>query len=166
VDRAWWHRLCRGWVDRQLHEHAAGHPADTIARARALFAHVADHPVVCAVLDELTPTLLHGDVHPGNVLIDRDRATLIDWGSCRVGPAMLDLANLVPATSTSHTRYAQTWQRLTGQALPTDTIELGYRWAALQIPVQYLPWMTKHLPTHKIDAALDRIEHALDRLTA
>jgi aminoglycoside phosphotransferase (APT) family kinase protein len=166
VDHAWWSGLCRGWVDPQLQEHAARHPADTIARARALVEHVAGHPTATAVLDELTPTLLHGDVHAGNVLVDEDRARLIDWGSCRVGPAMLDLANLVTADSTGAARYADTWQRLTGQALPSATVDLGYRWAALQIPVQYLPWMTGHVPTRDVEAALDRVEHALNRLAA
>ncbi|MEU7615357.1 aminoglycoside phosphotransferase family protein [Micromonospora rifamycinica] len=168
VNHAWWSGLCRGWVDPQFQEHAARHPADTIARARELVELVADHPTAIAVLDQLTPTLLHGDVHAGNVLVDRerDRAALIDWGSCRVGPAMLDLANLVTADSTGVARYADTWQRLTGQALPNATVELGYRWAGLQIPVQYLPWMIEHVPTHDVEAALDRVEQALNRLAA
>jgi thiamine kinase-like enzyme len=42
----------------------------------------------------LPRTLLHGDVHPGNVLVHADQATLIDWGGSRIGPAALDLANL------------------------------------------------------------------------
>jgi aminoglycoside phosphotransferase (APT) family kinase protein len=118
------------------------------------------------VLGELTPTLLHGDVHPGNVLVDGDQATLIDWGSCRVGPAAFDLANLMTADSADVARYARAWRELTGQPLPGGTIELGYRWAALQIPVQYLPWMTEHRPTRDVEAALDRIERALDDLPA
>ena len=61
------------------------------------------------------PTLLHGDVRPGNVLVDAGRATLIDWGSARIGPAALDLANLVTAGSVSVARYTRTWQQLTGQ---------------------------------------------------
>lgn len=36
--------------------------------------------------------------------------------------------------------HARTWQRLTGLPLAAAEIERGYRWAALQIPVQYLPW--------------------------
>jgi len=166
VNPAWWHALCREWVDPRLREHAARHPPGTTARARALIDHVADHPAAAAVLAELTPTLLHGDVHPGNVIVNGDRATLIDWGSSRVGPAMLDLANLVAVGSAGVARYAETWQQLSGQALSAGAIELGYKWAALQIPVQYLPWMTEHLPTHDVEAALERAEHALDQLLA
>lgn len=163
VNAAWWRSLCLDWVDPRLREHADRHPRQTVARARALIARAADVPAA-SVLGQLTPTLIHGDVHPGNVLVDSGRATLIDWGSARVGPAALDLANLVTADSATVTRYSRTWERLTGQPLAATAIELGYRWAALQIPVQYLPWGMGHRSTRDAEAALDRIEHALGRL--
>jgi hypothetical protein len=166
VTPAWWQGLCREWVGPRLGEHAARHPRETITRARQLIDRAADLPMASAALSALTPTLLHGDVHPGNVLVDEDRATLIDWGSCRVGPAALDLANLVPADSAGVARYARTWRQRTGNRLPGGALELGYRWAALQIPVQYLPWMAGHLPTSDVEAALDRIERALGGLHA
>lgn len=170
VTAAWWRALCRDWVDPQLPEHAARHPAAVIARARALISRAAALPAASTVLTSLSPTLLHGDVHPGNVLVDpvvadrgAGRAVLIDWGSSRVGPAALDLANIVAADSADVARYAGTWQRITGRPLPADEIELGYRWAALQIPVQYLPWMAGHRPTPAVEAALDQIEQAMDQ---
>jgi Phosphotransferase enzyme family len=164
VTAAWWRSLCLDWVAPQLREYAARHPPETIERARALVARAADLPAASVFLDELQPTLLHGDVHPGNVLADDSRATLIDWGNSRVGPAALDLANLVTADSPSVAGYARTWEQLTGQPLPSATIDLGYRWAALQIPVQYLPWGIGHRPTRAAEAALDRIEQALAQL--
>jgi hypothetical protein len=87
IDVAWWASLCQGWVSPRLTEYAVRHPADTTARARALIRRAATLPAVSALLARLPATLLHGDVHPGNVLVDGDRATLIDWGSCRVGAA-------------------------------------------------------------------------------
>jgi hypothetical protein len=172
VTPAWWRALCLNWVDPGLRAHAARHPAATTARARALIDRAASLPAASAVLASLPPTLLHGDVHPGNVLVDpvladpgAGRATLIDWGGSRVGPAALDLANLVSADSADVKRYARTWLRLTGQPLPAGPLELGYRWAALQIPVQYLPWGAGHRPTRDVEAALDRIEQAIDRLS-
>jgi Phosphotransferase enzyme family len=171
VTPAWWQELCRDWVDPRLPEHSGRHPAAVIARARALIGRAAGLPAASGVLAALPPTLLHGDVHPGNVLVDpvpagpgAGLATLIDWGSSRVGPAALDLANLVAADSAEVARYAGAWQQVTGQPLPGDAIELGYRWAALQIPVQYLPWMAGHRSTSDVEAALDRIEQALGRL--
>jgi hypothetical protein len=164
VTPAWWQLLCREWVDPQLREHAARHPRETTARAQALVRRAAGNTAASELLAGLPATLLHGDVHPGNVIVHADRATLIDWGSSRIGPAALDLANLVGADSADVTRYARTWQQLTGQALPGDAIELGYRWAALQIPVQYLPWTTAHRPTRDVEDALDQIERALSQL--
>jgi hypothetical protein len=83
-----------------------------------------------------------------------------------VDPAALDLASLVTADSADVARYARAWEQLTGQPLPGAAIELGYRWAALLIPVQYLPWMTEHRPTRDVETALDNIEQALDQLPA
>jgi hypothetical protein len=166
VTSAWWQRLCQGWVAPRLREHATRHPPGTTVRAQALIDCAAGLPAASAVLAELPPTLLHGDVHPGNVLLNADRATLIDWGSSRVGPAALDLANLVTADSTDVARNAGTWQHVTGLSLPPTAIELGYRWAALQIPIQYHPWTTAQQPTRDVEAALDRIEQALDQLQA
>ena len=166
VTPAWWLSLCREWVDPRLREHAARHPAETTTRARALISRAADIPAASTVLARLTPTHVHGDVHPRKILVDGERATLIDWGSCRVGPAALDLANIVTASSADVARYARAWQQHTGRPLPGDVIELGYRWAALQIPVQYLPWMAGHRPTRDVETALDQIEQALGELEA
>ncbi|HEX3715704.1 MAG TPA: aminoglycoside phosphotransferase family protein [Trebonia sp.] len=166
ITPAWWRALCREWVDPGLREHAARHPPPVIARARALTARAASIPAAAELLSELTPTLLHGDVHPGNVLVAAGRATLIDWGSSRVGPAALDLANLVTADSAGAARYGQTWEQLSGQPLPPAVTGPGYRWAALQIPVQYLPWTIAHRSTQAAEAALDQIARALDLLSA
>jgi len=166
VTPAWWRALCREWVDPGLSEHAARHPPGTTARARSLISRAADTPAAAAALAALTPTLVHGDVHPGNIVADGQRATLIDWGSCRVGPAVLDLANLVPAGSADFARYARTWRQRTGRPLDGDAVELGYRWAALQIPVQYLPWLAGHRPTRDVEAVLDQVEQAITELEA
>jgi Ser/Thr protein kinase RdoA (MazF antagonist) len=166
VTLAWWQRLCRDWAGPQIRENAGRQPPATVERARALLSRAATDPAVPAVLAGLTPTLLHGDVHPGNVLVagDQVRAILIDWGSSRVGPAMLDLANLVAADSAGVAQYAQAWQQFTGQPLAARAIKAGYRWAAVQIPIQYLPWTAKHRPARDVEAILARAERALEQL--
>jgi hypothetical protein len=164
VTPAWWQALCREWAGPRLGEHATRHPLRTTARARALTNAAADAPAAFAVLARLTPTLVHGDVHPGNIIAGEGQATLIDWGSCRVGPAALDLANVVTAGSAEVARYARTWQQHAGRPLPGDAIEAGYRWAALQIHVQYLPWIAGQRPTGEVEAWLDRLERALGEL--
>ena len=146
VTPAWWQALCREWVDPRLGEYAARHPPETIARARALVDQAAGHPAASALLAGLPPTLLHGDVHPGNVLVHADQATLIDWGSSRIGPAALDLANLVAVGSADVACYARTWQQLTGQPLTSDAIELGYQWPRCRS--RSVPALDDRAPAH------------------
>jgi aminoglycoside phosphotransferase (APT) family kinase protein len=164
VDAQWWSGLCNGWVLPEMDRHHGNHPVDTISRATALVGAVAGHPAVARTLDRLSPTLLHGDIHSGNVLVEDERAWLIDWGSCRVGPAMLDLANLVPLASPEFTGYRESCEELTQAPFDYEAAELGYRWAKLQIPIQYLPWMVGNRPTAEVEAALADAEEALAAL--
>ena len=87
-------------------------------------------------------------------------------GSSRIGPAALDLANLVTAGSAGVARYARTWRQLTGEPVPAATIGLGYEWAALPIPVEYLAWVAGNRPAPEVGTALDQIEAAIGRLSA
>jgi hypothetical protein len=161
VDVSWWRQLCRDWVLPRVEQHRGRHGADTVGRAVDLINRAAEHPAVARALGEQTPTLLHGDVHSGNVIVDGDHAWLIDWGSCRVGPAMLDLANLVPLDSDGFGVYRDTWARLTGTPLDAREAASGYRWAGVQLPIQYLPWTVEHRPTTDVHTALDQAEQAL-----
>jgi hypothetical protein len=43
--------------------------------------------------DPFGATVLHGDVHSGNVMIRRDHAVLLDWGRARVGSALEDVSS-------------------------------------------------------------------------
>jgi aminoglycoside phosphotransferase (APT) family kinase protein len=53
---------------------------------------VAGLPASLAALDgcALPPTLVHGDLHPGNWIGDGERLALVDWGDSGVGHPMLD----------------------------------------------------------------------------
>jgi Phosphotransferase enzyme family len=58
--------------------------------AEPLAARVADH------LASLPARLIHGDFYPANVLVEPGpRIRVVDWETCGVGPAALDLAALV-----------------------------------------------------------------------
>jgi hypothetical protein len=88
-----------------------------------------------------------GDAVPAN-LFDTLAALHARYhrGSSRIGPAALDLANLVRADSAEAARYAATWRELTGQPLPADVVDPGYRWAALQIPSSTCPGRSRTGP--------------------
>ncbi|WP_425581795.1 phosphotransferase family protein [Streptosporangium vulgare] len=55
-------------------------------------------PLVKALdLDELDgPTLLHADLHAGNLLVDGGRCQVVDWSMACRGAAWVDVALLVP----------------------------------------------------------------------
>ena len=72
----------RGWLARlQL-------PAALRERAAAIL------EAPAPPLDDRERVLVHGDLHPGNVLIDEDGGitAVIDWGDCSAGDPAIDLA--------------------------------------------------------------------------
>ncbi|MFQ5833632.1 MAG: aminoglycoside phosphotransferase family protein [Candidatus Thorarchaeota archaeon] len=40
-------------------------------------------------------TLMHGDLRPSNIVFQKNRAVLLDWGECSYGDALLDVAYLM-----------------------------------------------------------------------
>ena len=94
---------------------------------------------------------------------DRE-AHLIDWGSARIGTPMLDLANVTEPVSAGFAAYRAAWEQETGDPLDPVQVDLGYRWAAVQIPLQYLPWTARHRPGDELAAAAGRAEAALAAL--
>jgi aminoglycoside phosphotransferase (APT) family kinase protein len=164
VNADWWRDICLSYALPEIDRQAAIRPDPVLDRARDVLQSVAGDARAGTALGRLSGTLLHGDVHTGNILVAADRVTLVDWGSARVGPAMLDLANVARADSPQFAAYAQAWERVSGTALDAPTIELGYRWAALQIPIQYLAWAASTGSAERIRATLDQAEAALAAL--
>ena len=91
---------------------------------------------------------------------DRE-AHLIDWGSARIGTPMLDLANVTEPVSAGFAACRAAWEQETGDPLDPVQVGLGYRWAAVQIPLQYLPWTARHRPGDELAAAAGHAEAAL-----
>jgi aminoglycoside phosphotransferase (APT) family kinase protein len=52
------------------------------------------HSQVVSVLDSITscPRLLHGDLHPGNMIINKDFVSMIDFQHCLFGDPLFDIA--------------------------------------------------------------------------
>ncbi|MFL1379850.1 MULTISPECIES: phosphotransferase family protein [unclassified Nocardiopsis] len=163
VTTEWWRGLCVFWVLPAIERHGARHGRGVLVRARSLVGALATEPRVADVLARITPTLLHGDVHPGNVLSDGGRTRLIDWGSARFGTPLLDLAAMVPAGSPAFDAYLRA-HAAHGEALGDREARAGARWAALQIPVQYLPWQLECASTAEVVEALRSAEAALEEM--
>lgn len=60
--------------------------------------------------------------------------------------------------------YRRSWSEHSGAVLSDAEIDLGFRWAALQLPVQHLPWTVAHSDARAVTTALDQIDGALAAL--
>ena len=89
-----------------------------------------------AVFDELAElglpeTLVHGDLHPGNVAHDGDALVLYDWSDAAVAHPFLDAAHLVRSIpeeerDAARAAYAEVWRT----AYPDVDVARGLELAA------------------------------------
>ena len=161
VDAGWWRDICLSYSLGAVVRQAAHSPGPQLDRARSVLERMADDRRIAEVLEVLPRSLLHGDVHLGNILVADGEGVLVDWGSARVGSPILDLANVASMDSPGFTAYSDAWRHATGAALDPWAVQLGYRWAEVQIPVQYLAWVVEFRPSAEVGRALDRAEAAL-----
>lgn len=130
----------------RLHAHFGSHAGELDWLVRS----AGQWETLFRVLAALPVTLVHGDMHPGNVMLAMDgRVGLLDWGNARLAPPMLDLANLVDVDSAPWNRYLATWAEARGESLPKDLARLGYRWAKATINLMYLPFVVRNRPPEK-----------------
>jgi hypothetical protein len=76
----------------------------------------------------LPATLVHGDLHPGNVRVgDDSRLTVMDWGDCHVGHPALDVLRLTARLTDPEPvldRWAYRWERSVPGSEPRRAAEL------------------------------------------
>jgi aminoglycoside phosphotransferase (APT) family kinase protein len=103
-------------------------------------------PQILATVQHLPQTLLHGDVHPGNIIeCHSECSVLFDWGNAMVGPAGVDLSNCIASIDTP--AWNQYWN-IVGQ-LKNEPVAEEYRAAQfsvgkVMISIQYLPFSIEH----------------------
>jgi hypothetical protein len=89
-----------------------------------------DLPRRLAAIDDcgLPATLVHGDLHPGNVRVgDDDRLTVMDWGDCYLGHPALDVLRLTEGLTDPETvldRWAYRWEVSVPGSEPRRAAEL------------------------------------------
>jgi aminoglycoside phosphotransferase (APT) family kinase protein len=117
------------------------------------------------VLQRLPVTVVHGDVHPGNIIRSpQGKSVLIDWGNARIAPAMLDLANVVSIGSANWQAYFAAWEQAGGPPQDPYQIRLAYYWAVVMVNLQYLPFAAAHRPEN-VQQMVERIRDASNRLS-
>lgn len=113
---------------------------------------------VPATLAALPATLLHGDVHGGNMIANpRDgRVYLFDWGNARIGPAAIDVVN--GCSSPEAPQWVGYWEhvrRWTGHQPHAAELRAAFRVGRIAINVQYLPFAIAHLGVARAEAMID-----------
>jgi aminoglycoside phosphotransferase (APT) family kinase protein len=114
-------------------------------------------------------TLLHGDVHGGNMIVSsRDgRTYLIDWGNARLGAAAVDLVNCLQ--SVEDPAWAAYWERvraLGGDALAGQERTAAFLAAKIVVNLTYLPFALGFLPASRSVQMIDETlacRHALSK---
>ena len=112
--------------------------------ARDAVIEAATDPRFGRALERLPVTLLHGDMHDGNVIDGPEGVRIIDWGNARVGPALVDIANIAEYGSASLQRYLAAWSSTTGHEIDPYVVELGYRFGTVIVNTQYLGFAVRH----------------------
>mgnify|MGYP003666792784 CR=1 FL=1 len=123
------------------------------------------------------PTLIHGDVHDGNLFYDADQPGFLDWAMVARGPAMRDVGYflagyLTPEDQQRHgpemLAYYREQLRALGVSAPTEAeLWQQYQWHAAYV------WMGAAVtlamgdawqPVNYLKASMQRLHGALDTL--
>lgn len=161
VDGDWWRAKCDVSMQR-LAELQRPVPDEL----RAQVGELQDEPKIIESLDRMRRSLIHGDVHRNNVLVDEDgRSHLIDWGGAFIGAPALDIANLGGPGSPGYQMYVTTWQSLTGEVLDENPAwQRSCLVATVWISIKYLAFATKIFGDEKGQVMIAKALNALDQI--
>ncbi|MCU7724726.1 aminoglycoside phosphotransferase family protein [Actinoplanes sp. KI2] len=112
-----------------------------------------DLPGRLKAVDEcgLPDTLVHGDLHPGNVRTDdAGRLTTMDWGDCVIGHPAIDILRLterLDAPEPVIERWAYRWEKAQPGSRPLRSAQLMRPIAALRFAVVYAGFLDAIEPT-------------------
>ncbi|KKK06389.1 phosphotransferase family protein [Micromonospora sp. HK10] len=123
-----------GWIRDRLAPHDVAVVADLLAGLDDRLARLAD----CGLPD----TLVHGDLHPGNVRGDGRRRTLIDWGDAFVGHPAFDILRLTDTLDEAtaaplRAAWAARWQADVPGSDPYRAVDLLRPVAPLRMAAVY-----------------------------
>jgi Phosphotransferase enzyme family len=143
-------------IRKVLARHAADLPTERLAQL------LAELPGRLAAVAQcgLPDTLVHGDLHPGNVRFDGQRRTLLDWGDAFVGHPGFDILRLVqplgPADRVSLVQaWAARWRDAVPGSQPEHAVSLLAPIAALRNACVYADFLDRiepaEHPYHRAD---------------
>jgi hypothetical protein len=163
IDTRWWNDLCRRVILPILDE-ALARGRSELRAARDAVLEAATDPRFGRALERLPMTLLHGDMHDGNVIDGPEGIRIVDWGNARVGPAMVDIANIAEYGSASFQRYLAAWSSTTGHEIDPYVVDLGYRFGTVVVNTQYVGFAVQHGSAGEVYAMTAARRDALEAL--
>jgi aminoglycoside phosphotransferase (APT) family kinase protein len=173
VNATFWRRLCLQ-VALPSVEAAAVTPHDGFEAARLALPRWAQDARMFAALRLLPATLVHGDMHLGNIVVagaGGDQATIIDWGNARIAPGGLDLAVLSEQGADGHEYYRSRVAELASSGAGQGLAEVERYWAVAMGYVQYLGFAADCVGGDRVGEMVERAARAfallgreLDRL--
>jgi serine/threonine protein kinase len=173
IDADSWRHLCLH-VAHQVDEVLGERRLPLLERVRDSLLRRAGDARLGEALRVLPRTLVHGDMHPGNVVVTPEGAAIIDWGNARSGPEMLDLANVTEMGSPPFHAYLKRCVELT--AMPPDLrlVRIGFLWATVYVNTAYMGFAVTRdflgidgvgsLRPAYVENMVDRAESALEAL--
>lgn len=111
----------------------------------------------------LPDTLVHGDLHPGNVRGEGPRLVILDWGDSGVGHPLLDQSSFLErAPEPAARRLRATWARAWRDAVPGSDPDRAARLvepvAALRRAVVYQGFLERIEPDERVYHARDPLD--------
>jgi hypothetical protein len=157
-----------GRLDTAAYERLAEPFYDTIDGLHELIAALPDRLAEAAACG-LPDTLVHGDLHPGNVRAEGDMRVIMDWGDASVGSPVFDILRLGgglndPAPLVE--AWARRWRESVPGSDPGRAVELLAPVTELRAAAAYAAFLANIEPTerpyHAADVP-DRLGNAVAR---
>ena len=150
--------LAAGVPDRRTGPLLDAITAVAAGRSAELDALVAGLPERFAAIEAcgLPDTLVHGDLHPGNVRGDAEHRTIIDWGDSFIGHPGFDILRLSEGADDPQlvATWAERWRTDVPGSDPLRAVELLRPVAALRSATVYATFLANIEPAeHKYHAA-------------
>ena len=168
------HDIAQTLVSQALQTHGGDMPPVFTAMADLYLQHA---DAIHRLWDQGDATLIHGDVHDGNLFFDGDSPGFLDWALVARGPAMRDVGyflagTLSPEDQSAHNRTLISYYReqlsANGAAAPSPkTLWQQYQWHAAYVWVgatATLAMGDAWQPTGYVLKTLERLHQALVEL--
>jgi aminoglycoside phosphotransferase (APT) family kinase protein len=162
ADPSWWQAKCLESIERLTASAKSAMP-EALDKISAW----ANSPLITDALNHSPRTLLHGDVHRNNIIIDKyGTGHLIDWGDSLIGMPAFDIVNFCSPRTRVYDSYMETWRTNARNGLSDHEWWRSYLVATVCMSVRYLPFAARHFGLPDAQSMLRKAAEAYRQLNA